>query len=117
MPAPGEDLRGLQSARTAANDEPAPLRVGRKQRPKTPVSTRDRVDRAADRETAIKAVDTRLVAANAVNDLVFAPLRRLAGPVRVGQQRARNRNDIGLAVRDDRGGLHRILEATTDEHY
>ena len=74
-----------------------------------------RVDGAVDRQPLEDAADAALVAADAVHDLVLAPLARLVRELRVGDLRARHRDHVGLARGEDLLGQRRILDAADRE--
>ncbi len=71
------------------------------------------VDHAADARAAAHLVDAG-VAGEAAPDRLTA--RELLDPLRIGDQRAAERNEIGLAFGDRRGRDHRIAEAADRDH-
>ena len=108
MAAQARDPRGLHAGRAAADDHDAAAVGGRHDLP-LELAAGLRVDRAAGALAAAHEVDAG-VAGDARPQLVEAALLDLARPVRLGDQRAAEQHEVGVAVGDDLRGELGVVE-------
>ena len=77
---------------------------------------RGRVDGAGDRQPLEDAGNAALVAADAVREFVLASLAHLVRELGIGDLRARHRDHVRLARREDLLREPRVLDAADGEH-
>ena len=118
MAALGENGRRLHPGRPPADDEPAGGRIRSDQcpRPETALTAGAGIDRACDRQALEDATDAALVAADAMDELLLAPVAHLVRELGVGDLRARHRDHVRLARREDLLREPRVLDAADGEH-
>ncbi len=100
MAALGRDFRGLHAGRAAACDQNALFR-SRRRLGEFQLARGDRIDGTPDVLLEEEARDASLVAGDAGVDLLEPALPRLVRPLRVGEERAPDGHEVGLAVADE----------------
>src|SRR5262249_39663761 len=115
MPALSGDPRSLEPARTAADDHD-PLALLRRPERELPLAPRLGRAEAGDVELPRAPRRAPLVAADALDDLVEAPLARLVRPRRVRQEGTAESDQVDLAVPNRGVGVQRVREAADSDH-
>jgi hypothetical protein len=114
VPAQLRDPRRLHAGRAAADDHHPARVLGRRDRPRE-LAPGLGIDRAPRHLTAADEVHAR-VAGDAGAQLVQQPVLDLARPVRLGDQRAPEQDEVGVAGRDDVGRQLGVVEPPDGDH-
>ena len=100
MPSPARDRRAGEAGGTRADDGD-PLRPCHRVIDELRLASRARIHEAGRDFILEHEVEAGLVAGDAGIDLVRPAARRFHDEIRVGEQRARHRNEVGVAVGQD----------------